>query len=224
MTGSRGFEGQFRSRVPGADNQNVTRRELRGVLVRAGTNLDDRLAQAVGPGRHVCGLVGSSRDDDLIGFEAGVARFDRISTAAAFERDGFRAEAYRQFHSARVLFKVIRHVVFAGKRVLIAGEGQSRKARVLRRGEQPQRVPPCSPRLADPAPSLQNQHVDACLEEIVTDSESGLAGADDDHLKLCSRVSAFGRCVSIPLRVQHDARASCPAIYDRKRWRRVARA
>ena len=57
------------------------------------------------------------------------------------------------------------------------------KTAVPGRGEQAQRVPPTTPRIANARGALENDEVRVVRGEVVSDGEAGLATADDDGLE-----------------------------------------
>ena len=89
----------------------------------------------------------------------------------------------RQSERVGVLGEVLRGSVFRGIAVRIAGEWQAREAGVPGRGEQGQRVPSRPPDMADLAPGVHDQERPAALLQRLSDRQTGLAGADHDHLE-----------------------------------------
>ena len=103
------------------------------------------------------------------------------------ERDDRRAQPDRQIERGGVAVQVLRDVVLAGVAVMVGGERQARQAVVLSRGEEPQRIPPAPPRRAGLACGVDDQEPQAPLVQVVTNGESGLTGADHQHVQSVRR-------------------------------------
>jgi hypothetical protein len=83
----------------------------------------------------------------------------------------------------------------------------------LGRREQPQRVPPLTPRVADALVRVQDYEADAGAREVIADGETGLPAADHDHVEM--RASRRGRLVDVWARATTSMSAAPSSISPR---------
>ena len=88
----------------------------------------------------------------------------------------------RQIHLEGIGFQVVRDVVLAGERPRVARKRQVWKPVVLRRREQPQRVPLAAPVVADPLVAVEDEELPPQSLEVVAGGEAGLACPNNQGL------------------------------------------
>src|SRR5215471_6247140 len=145
---ARHVERDFGARVARTGEEHAAGLQLPRIAVLARVHLQDVSAQIVRERRHAWRLVARHRDDDVVRFEAIRAGFDQISAAGAGETIDAGLATNRQLKPARVVFEVIRHLIFRWKR-----KRQTRKLHpdeAVEQGwrEQAKRIPPLAPAVA----------------------------------------------------------------------------
>ena len=90
----------------------------------------------------------------------------------------------RKIELARIVGKVIRHLVPHRIPVRVAREREARKRVVAGRSEQFERVPALTPRRRGLSGGLKDREIATLLGEEVADGEACLAAADDDYVAM----------------------------------------
>jgi hypothetical protein len=90
-----------------------------------------------------------------------------------------------QVGGGRVGLHVVGDLVSSRIGVGRGGERHAGQAAVLRRGEQPQRVPPVAPGVPKCRARVEHQEAHVLLAQVPGHGQPGLAAPDDDHVERC---------------------------------------
>ena len=180
--GARQFVGDLHSRGAGADHQRRALRQLPGVAVFAGMDLQD---SAVGRNhaRNVRRLKRAGRGDHAAGLNHALRGFHaKAAPARNFLRlHRLHAAAHRRVDLFRIRGEIVGDIFLRRKRVGIAGKFPARKAVVPGRPVCDQRIPsPAAPTLGD-ARALQHQMRNAAAAQMLAHRDSGLPAADNQR-------------------------------------------
>src|SRR5258706_536899 len=137
-------------------DQRRTLAQLGRPAVLARVQLDDGGVEAGRHGGGPPGLAGAGRDDDVRRLQRRSAEADDVAVAAPGQAVDAAPEAHRQPEAAGIGLQVVGHVVLARERASPRREGKAGEAVVAGRGEEPERVPPGPPGVADPGPGLED--------------------------------------------------------------------
>ena len=167
---------------PGADHQHRALRELGGVAVGAGMDLDDP-GFCRNQGRDDRALEWAGGGDEVVGLEHASRSFDTKAALllVACARDG-DAAADRSRNFFRVGTEVVHDAVPRRECVGVhVGERKAREPVVPGRPVGDQRVPALrAPAFSNPPP-LEHEVRQAVAAEVLTHRNPGLAGADDER-------------------------------------------
>src|SRR5829696_3627558 len=204
---ARHLEGNFGARVARAGEEDPARLQLPRIAILARVHLQDVCAQILRERGHAWNLITRHRHDDVVGLKPVCARFNEIPAAGTRETIDPRAVSNRQREPARVLFEVVRHLIFRWKRKRRRGEWHADEAVELGRCKQTERVPPVAPGIAHTFRSVEEDERTALPGQVVPDRESRLTTADDDRVKFLARVLL--RHLLTSLRDRNEAVPTC---------------
>jgi hypothetical protein len=108
---ARHLESDVGARVAGADHQDRTVEQLRGIAVRARVDLADRGVQLAGEVGHDRALEGPRGHHDVVGEEPVVPGGYDVAGAVAGNTVDSRPGAHGQFEPHRVRLEVVGHLV-----------------------------------------------------------------------------------------------------------------
>src|SRR6202022_2662009 len=149
--------------------------------------LQDVRAQILRERGHAWNLITGHRDDYVVGFELACAGFNQMPVAGARETIDASAASNGQLKSARVVFEVIRHLVFRWKRKRRSGEFRPDESVERGRRKQAKRIPPVAPGIAYAFTGVEDDERTTLVSQVVPDGESRLAAADDDRVECLAR-------------------------------------
>ncbi len=158
-----GFQGDFRPGVAHPHHQDRAGLELAGVPVVTGVELHDVGRQVRGEARRLRQLAAAGGEDNVPRRPAPGSGGDVEPVAVVGHSGDGRVGPDRQVEPGGVVLQIVRHFVLGREIERVAGERVAGQAVVFGRGEQPQRVPPLPPRVADPCCGVENDKVPLLL-------------------------------------------------------------
>jgi hypothetical protein len=179
------FGGDLQAGVGRADHEHpAAAGQLGGIAVGGAVQLHHARVQACGEGGDVRELERAGGDHDLPGAQrAGRGAGGEGAVGVAVQPGHRGAQPHRQGEVPGVGGEVVGDVVLGGMGVGRGGERQARQRVVPGGTEQPQGVPAVPPRGADLRAGVDDEEAGAAGGEVVAEGESGLAGADDEHVE-----------------------------------------
>ena len=184
---------QLAARLAAADDENLARRQRRGVRITFGVDDLKRGPQRLGPERPVGPLVSAGGEHHRAGLEVAAGGPQRKAPAALERNQGVDLDtrADRRGETLRVAFQVGDQALLGQEairvRSLVPASRQLERPVGKHQGEA---VPASTPGLPDGAP-LEHEVRDPQAGQLMADGETGLTCPHDDHLGLVDHEAPF---------------------------------